>query len=103
MLRLFSITALVAASLAASPALASQNSGGGTIGRGCTFNPFNHTMRCIDFDHCTIDKNGKRVCPVVVTSSRISSFDSKKSTKPKDTKKTDYLVVTMDLVLLSST
>ena len=83
MLRLFSITALVAATLAASPALASQNGGGGgTIGRGCTFNPFNHTMRCIDFDHCTIDKNGKRVCPVVVTSSRISADDSKKTTKP---------------------
>jgi hypothetical protein len=102
MLRLFSITALVAATLAASPALASQN-GGGTIGRGCTLDPFNHTMRCIDFDHCTIDKNGRRTCPVVVTSTRFTADDSKKTTKPKDTGKTTYLVVTLDQVLVSST
>jgi hypothetical protein len=105
MFRLFTIAALVAASLAASPVLANQN-GGGTIGRGCTLDPFNHTMRCIDFDHCTLDKNGNRVCPVVVTTSRATA-DNDKGSKPKDTKTPpppppkDYLVYTLTEVFIS--
>jgi hypothetical protein len=70
MLRLILASAFVAVTLGAAPAFADTNGGGGTIGRGCTLDPFNHTMRCIDFDHCTKDKNGKTVCPVVVTSTR---------------------------------
>ncbi len=62
------------AGLGTAPVFADTN-GGGTIGRGCTLNPFDHTMRCIDFDHCTTDKNGNKVCPVVITSTRkISAF-----------------------------
>lgn len=53
--------------LAAGPAFAEPNGGGSTIDRGCTLDPFTKTMRCIDFDHCTVDKNGKKTCPVVVT------------------------------------
>src|SRR3569623_1380943 len=106
MLRLFSITALVAATLAASPALASQNSGGGTIGRGCTLDPFNHTQRGIDFDHCTIDKNGKRTCPVEVTTTRnmadAKSKGSKSSSGKADSHPSEYLVFTFDQVLVSS-
>lgn len=71
MIKLIALSFLVAGSLAV-PAFAESNGGGG-IGRGCTLNPFNHTMRCIDFDHCTKDKNGKTVCPVVVTSTRKAS------------------------------
>jgi len=52
------------------PAFADTN-GGDTIGRGCTLDPFNHTMRCIDFDHCTINSKGEKVCPVVVTPQRV--------------------------------
>jgi hypothetical protein len=59
------LTALLVAGLAVPlPASAESNSG---IGRGCTLDPFTKTMRCIDFDNCTIDKNGKKTCPVVVT------------------------------------
>ena len=55
------------------PAYADTNSGGGSASvAGCTLNPFNHTMRCIDFDHCTKNKNGQTVCPVVVTSTRVA-------------------------------
>jgi hypothetical protein len=49
------------------PAVAEPNSGTSSIGRGCTLDPFTRTMRCIDFDNCTTDKNGKKTCPVVVT------------------------------------
>ena len=56
--------------LIVSPALADTNNGNSGIGRGCTLDPFNHTMRCIDFDNCTTDKNGKKTCPVVVTPTR---------------------------------
>ena len=72
MLRLAFTGLLVAATLSAGPAFADSKSGDGSIGRGCTLDPFNHTMRCIDFDHCTTDKNGKRTCPVVVTTTRIA-------------------------------
>jgi hypothetical protein len=72
MTKLIALSLLIVGSFSV-PAFADTNSGGGTIGRGCTLNPFNHTMRCIDFDHCTKDKNGKTVCPVVVTSTRKAS------------------------------
>ena len=64
---------LVAGTFSAAPAFADTNGGGGGIGRGCTLNPFNHTMRCIDFDHCTKNSKGETVCPVVVTSTRKAS------------------------------
>jgi len=73
MLKFTLVVLLVTSALGAMPAFASSNGGGGgTIGRGCTLDPFNHTMRCIDFDHCTKNKNGQTVCPVVVTTTRIA-------------------------------
>jgi hypothetical protein len=70
---LIAALALVAG-LGTAPVFADTNGGGSTIGGGCTLNPFDHTMRCIDFDHCTTDKNGNKVCPVVVTSTRKVAF-----------------------------
>ena len=70
MLKLTLGLVLVAGLVAPMPSLAGTNNGGGTIGRGCTLDPFNHTMRCIDFDHCTRNSKGERVCQVVVTSTR---------------------------------
>jgi len=72
MLKLSISLVLVAGLLGVTPSFADTN-GGGTIGRGCTLNPFNHTMRCIDFDHCTKNSKGETVCPVVVTSTRKAS------------------------------
>jgi len=72
MLKLSLSLMLVAGLLGATPSLADTN-GGSTIGRGCTLNPFNHTMRCIDFDHCTKNSKGETVCPVVVTSTKKAS------------------------------
>ena len=96
---------LLAGALANAPAFAASNSSGGTIGRGCTLDPFNHTMRCIDFDHCTIDKNGKRTCPVVVTSTRVTADQKAKTSKSGgkgSARSSDYLVVTMEQVMVSS-
>jgi len=72
MLKLTLSLVLIAGLLGATPSFA-DTKGGGTIGRGCTLNPFNHTMRCIDFDHCTKNSKGETVCPVVVTSTRKAS------------------------------
>ena len=72
MLKLSLSLVLVAGILGASPSFA-DTKGGSTIGRGCTLNPFNHTMRCIDFDHCTKNSKGETVCPVVVTSTKKAS------------------------------
>jgi hypothetical protein len=72
MLKLTLSLVLIAGLLGATPSFA-DTKGGGTIGRGCTLNPFNHTMRCIDFDHCTKNSKGEIVCPVVVTSTRKAS------------------------------
>ena len=69
MLKLTLALLLVTGALGAVPAFADAK-GGGTIGGGCTLNPFDHTMRCIDFDHCTKNSKGESVCPVVVTSTR---------------------------------
>ena len=72
MLKLALATILVSGLVAVSPVLAEPN--GSTIDRGCTLDPFNHTMRCVDFDHCTIDKNGNKTCPVVVTPTRATAM-----------------------------
>ena len=64
-------TILVTGLVSVGPAFAETNSGG--IGRGCTLDPFTKTMRCVDFDNCTTDKNGKKTCPVVVTPYGMSS------------------------------
>jgi hypothetical protein len=72
MLKLSLSLVLIAGIVGATPSFA-DTKGGGTIGRGCTLNPFNHTMRCIDFDHCTKNSKGETVCPVVVTSTRKAS------------------------------
>lgn len=95
MLKLALAGMLTAAALSAVPALADTSSGGNSgIGRGCTLDPFNHTMRCIDFDHCTTDKNGNKVCPVVVTPTRVfAANDAKGKSKGEAS---DYLVVTLD-------
>ena len=73
MLKLSLSLVLIAGALIATPSFADSKSGDGGIGRGCTLNPFNHTMRCIDFDHCTTNSKGEKVCPVVVTSTRKAS------------------------------
>ena len=67
MLKLAFATILVSGLAAIGPAYAEANTGNSGIGRGCTLDPFTKTMRCIDFDNCTKDKNGKKTCPVVVT------------------------------------
>jgi hypothetical protein len=97
MLRSTLVLLLVAGALSATPSFADTKSGGGTIGRGCTLNPFNHTMRCIDFDHCTTDKNGNKTCPVVVTPTRATFAENKGKTGNKGGKHEtqDYLVVTL--------
>ncbi len=66
MLKLAFATILVTGLVSVTPTFAGTNSGSG-IGRGCTLDPFTKTMRCIDFDNCTTDKNGRKTCPVVVT------------------------------------
>ena len=66
MLKLAFATILMTGLVSVGPVLAEPN-GGGTIGRGCTLDPFEKVMRCIDFDKCKTDKNGNRTCPVVVT------------------------------------
>ena len=73
MLKLAFATILVTGLVSFGPAYAEPNSGGSGIGRGCTLDPFTKTMRCIDFDNCTTDKNGKKTCPVVVTPTRATS------------------------------
>ena len=70
MLKLSLSLILVAGLAATTPSFADSKDNGGGIGRGCTLNPFNHTMRCIDFDHCTKNSKGERVCPTTITSTR---------------------------------
>jgi hypothetical protein len=107
MLKTFLSLALVAGLFGVTPSLADTNNGGsGSIGRGCTLNPFNHTMRCIDFDHCTTDKQGRKTCPTTTTTTRASVADGKTAGNKtaggkKGDKASDYLVVTMEQVLVS--
>jgi hypothetical protein len=73
MLKLAFATILVTGLAGVAPAFAETNNGNSGIGRGCTLDPFEHVMRCIDFDNCTTDKNGKKTCPVVVTPTKFSA------------------------------
>ena len=85
MLKLAFATILVTGLVSVGPAFAAANSNNNsTIGRGCTLDPFKRVMRCIDFDNCKLDKNGRKVCPVVVTP---MSAEAKKGTKKKGAKK----------------
>jgi hypothetical protein len=72
MLKLAFATILVTGLAGAAPAFAETNGTSG-IGRGCTLDPFEHVMRCIDFDKCTTDKDGKKTCPVVVTPTKFTA------------------------------
>jgi len=102
MLKLTLSLVLIAGLLGAAPSFA-DTKGGGTIGRGCTLNPFNHTMRCIDFDHCTTDENGNKTCPTTVTPTRATLAESKGKTGSKGKPQTqDYLVVTLQDAAISS-
>jgi hypothetical protein len=104
MLKLSLSVVLVAGILAATPSFADSKDGNSGIGRGCTLDPFNHTMRCIDFDHCTTDKDGKKTCPVVVTPTRATADASGKGKggKGRKGKTQDYLVFTLDNAMITS-
>jgi hypothetical protein len=91
MLKLALATLLVSSFVSVGPVLAETNDSG--IGRGCTLDPFTKTMRCIDFDKCTKDKNGRQTCPVVVTPTNVA--EKKKGDKQ------DYLVVTLKEAFIS--
>jgi hypothetical protein len=104
MLKLAFAGLLVAGALGAAPTFAAP-ANGDTIGRGCTRDPFAHTQRCIDFDHCTTDKNGHRTCPVVVTTTRLAADAKSKGSKSGGkggSHPSEYLVFTFDQVLVSS-
>lgn len=96
MLKLTFATILVAGLASIGPASAEPSSGG-TIGRGCTLDPFTHTMRCIDFDNCTTDKNGKKTCPVVVTPTNVASTGGSKSGNQQQ-----YMLYRMNDAMISS-
>ena len=103
MLKLSLSLILVAGLAATTPSFADSKDNGGGIGRGCTLNPFNHTMRCIDFDHCTTDENGNKTCPTTVTPTRATLAESKGKTGSKGKPQTqDYLVVTLKDAAISS-
>lgn len=93
MLKLAFATILVTGLVSVAPSFAGTNSGSG-IGRGCTLDPFTKTMRCIDFDNCTTDKNGKKTCPVVVTPTGAATGQSGGQQQ--------YLVYTMKDAMISS-
>ncbi|HVY50279.1 MAG TPA: hypothetical protein VHA07_01830 [Devosia sp.] len=101
MLKLSLSLVLAAGLLSATPSLADSKDDNSGIGRGCTLDPFNHTMRCIDFDHCTTDKDGKKTCPVVVTPTRASlEEDGTGQTGPRHGQ--DYLTLTFSNAMMSS-
>ena len=99
MLKLAFATILVSGLAAIGPAYAEANTGSGNsgIGRGCTLDPFTKTMRCIDFDNCTTDKNGKKTCPVVVT-----PYGKLTAERKAGKGQQEYLVVTMKDAMISS-
>ena len=97
MLKLALATILVSGLVSVGPVFSEPNTSG--IGRGCTLDPFNKTMRCIDFDKCTTDKNGKKTCPVVVTPTRLAA-EAKAKGKGKGDKQ-DYLIVTLKDALIT--
>ena len=98
MLKLAFATILVSTLATSVPAFADTNNGGGsTIGRGCTLDPFTKTMRCIDFDNCTTDANGKKTCPVVVTPyGKLSA--QRKAGKGQQ----EYMIVKLNDAMISS-
>jgi hypothetical protein len=98
MLKLAFATILMTGLVSVGPVFADTNNGSGNsgIGRGCTLDPFTHTMRCIDFDNCTTDKNGKKTCPVVVTPTKAEA-----SSGGKKGDKQQYLVVKMENVMVT--
>ncbi|MBN9311390.1 MAG: hypothetical protein J0I99_13665 [Devosia sp.] len=64
MLRIVLLSALVAAALAATPALAGRNNGE-SIPPNCTLDPFTHKLVCHIWPTCTMDPfTGKMNCPV---------------------------------------
>ncbi len=94
MLKLAFATILVSTLATAVPAFAEANSGS-TIGRGCTLDPFTKTMRCIDFDNCTTDKDGNKTCPVVVTPTRLEASGGGSDPQP-------YLAYKLNKAVISS-
>jgi hypothetical protein len=55
-------------------------------------------MRCIDFDHCRTDRNGKKTCPTTTTPTRATAAESGKGKGGKGKVRAetdDYLVVTL--------
>lgn len=96
MLKLAFATILVTGLVSITPTFAGTNSGSG-IGRGCTLDPFTKTMRCIDFDNCTTDKNGKKTCPVVVTPYGLSATAGGGNSNTQQ-----YLIVKMNDAMISS-
>ncbi len=96
MLKLAFATILATGLISVGPAFAEPNSGGSTIGRGCTLDPFTNTMRCVDFDNCTTDKKGNKTCPVVVTPTRATSEAGGKGDQQQ------YLIYRMNDALISS-
>jgi hypothetical protein len=103
MLKLAFATILVTGLAAVTPTYAETNGSGSGIGRGCTLDPFTKTMRCIDFDNCTTDKNGKKTCPVVVTPYGNASSSSSTSTSGGGKSNTQqYLIVKMNDAMISS-
>ena len=97
MLKLAFAAILVTGLVSVGPAFAEPNSGGSGIGRGCTLDPFTKTMRCIDFDNCTTDKNGKKTCPVVVTPTNVTA-----ETSGGKGEQQQYLIYRMNDALISS-
>ena len=97
MLKLAFATILVSGLAAIGPAYAEANTGNSGIGRGCTLDPFEKVMRCIDFDNCTTDKNGKKTCPVVVTPYGKLSAERKAGKGQQE-----YMIVTMKDAMISS-
>ena len=97
MLKLAFATILVSGLAAVGPAYAEANTGNSCIGRGCTLDPFTKTMRCIDFDNCTTDANGKKTCPVVVTPyGKLSA--QRKAGKGQQ----EYMIVKLNDAMISS-
>jgi hypothetical protein len=98
MLKLALATILVSGLVSVGPVFAEPSNSG--IGRGCTLDPFTKTMRCIDFDKCTTDKNGKKTCPVVVTPTRLAA-EAKTKGKGKGSGQQDYLIVTLKEAMIT--
>ncbi len=73
MRKLTLLAMLTTAVLVTTPVFSVSAAHAETIGSGCTLNPFDKTMRCIDWSKCTKNKNGQTVCPVTITPTRFRS------------------------------